>query len=54
MSRRNNIKILDLPKEEGKNTWADTEELVKKTIKEQLHYACNGIEIENEASIDDL
>ena len=38
MSRRNNIKILDLPEEEGEKTWADTEELVKKTVKEQLHY----------------
>ena len=37
MSRRNNIKILDLPEEEGEKTWADTEELVKKTVK-QLHY----------------
>ena len=38
MSRRNNIKVLDLPEEEGEKTWADTEELVKKTVKEQLHY----------------
>ena len=38
MSRRNNIKILDLPAEEGEKTRADTEELVKKTVKEQLHY----------------
>ena len=38
MSRRNNVKILDLPEEEGEKTWADTEELVKKTVKEQLHY----------------
>ena len=37
MSKRNNIKILDLLKEEGEKTWADTEEFVKKTIKEQLH-----------------
>ena len=37
MSRRNNIKVLDLPEEEGENTWADIEELVKKTVKEQLH-----------------
>ena len=38
MSRRNNIKILDLPEEEREKTWADTEELVKKTVKEELHY----------------
>ena len=37
MSRINNIKVLDLPEEEGEKTWADTEELVKKTVKEQLH-----------------
>ena len=38
MLRRNNTEILDLPEEEGKKTWVNTEELMKKTIKEQVHY----------------
>ena len=42
MSRRNDIKILDLTKEEGEKNWADTEELVKKTVKKQLHYAISS------------
>ena len=38
MSRRNNIKILGLIEDtEREKTWEDTETLVKKTVREQLH-----------------
>ena len=38
MSRRNNIKILGLTEDtEREKTWEDTETLVKKTVREQLH-----------------
>ena len=38
MSLRNNIKILGLTKDtEREKTWENTETLVKKTVREQLH-----------------
>ena len=38
MSHRNNIKILGLTEDtECERTWEDTETLIKKTVKEQLH-----------------
>ena len=47
MSRRNNIKILGLPEDKGKEkTRADTEEMVKKSINKQVDFAEEEIQIE--------
>ena len=49
VSRCNNIKILGLPEDKEKEkekTWADTEEMVKKSINKQLDFAAGEIQIE--------